>query len=59
MNVPLFMVDEDTSFSGLLKQAAAYGTGGWWLGGAHMKINSCAPSLRASRPPPVAAAAAR
>ena len=39
VNVPLFIDDDDRSFSGLLKQAAAYGTGGWWLGGGHMKSN--------------------
>lgn len=37
--VPLFVVDEDLSPGGLLKQATAFGMGGWWLGGAHMKPN--------------------
>jgi rhodanese-related sulfurtransferase len=40
VNVPLFVLDDDRSFSGLLKQSAAFGTGGWWLGGGHMKSNT-------------------
>ena len=39
VNVPLFVDDDDTSFGTLLKQSAAFGTGGWWLGGGHMKTN--------------------
>jgi len=39
INVPIFVVDEEASFSNLLKQAAALGTGGWWQGGQHMKTN--------------------
>jgi len=39
VNVPLYLVDPDRSLGGLLKQWAAFGTGGWWLGGAHMKTN--------------------
>jgi hypothetical protein len=42
VNVPLFVEDDDRSISGLLKQFAAYGTGGWWMGGGHMKANTCA-----------------
>ena len=56
VNVPLFVNDDDTSFSTLLKQAAAYGTGGWWMGGGHMKMNPCAPArlplcCRRAQPP--------
>jgi len=39
VHVPLFMVDDDMSVSGLLKQMSAFGMGGWWLGGQHMKPN--------------------
>ncbi|KAL6781473.1 hypothetical protein ACKKBG_A11285 [Auxenochlorella protothecoides x Auxenochlorella symbiontica] len=37
VEVPLFVVDDDMSPAGLLKQASAFGMGGWWLGGKHMK----------------------
>lgn len=33
--VPMFVMDPDTSMSGMLKQATAFGMGGWWLGGGH------------------------
>lgn len=39
INVPLFVEDQDRSFSGLMKQASAFGMGGWWLGGTHMIPN--------------------
>ncbi|CAG9466051.1 unnamed protein product [Pedinophyceae sp. YPF-701] len=39
VTVPLFVRDEDLSPGGLLKRASAFGMGGWWLGGAHMKAN--------------------
>jgi len=39
VQVPLFVVDDDPSFGGLLKQVSAFGMGGWWLGGKHMKPN--------------------
>lgn len=39
VEVPLFVVDDDASISGLIKQSTALGMGGWWLGGAHMKPN--------------------
>jgi len=38
--VPLFEVDDDLSPQGLLKQMSAFGMGGWWLGGQHMKPNT-------------------
>jgi len=38
--VPLFEVDDDMSPQGLLKQMSAFGMGGWWLGGQHMKPNT-------------------
>ena len=40
VNVPLFKVDEDRSLGGLMKQAATFGTGGWWMGGQHMVENA-------------------
>lgn len=39
VTVELFQVDDDMSPSGLLKQMSAFGMGGWWLGGQHMKPN--------------------
>ena len=39
VEVPLFIVDDDNSPAGLLKQASNFGMGGWWLGGSHMKSN--------------------
>lgn len=39
VTVPLFVVDDDLSVGGILKQMSAFGMGGWWLGGAHMKAN--------------------
>mmetsp|Transcript_23366 Transcript_23366/g.32284 ORF Transcript_23366/g.32284 Transcript_23366/m.32284 type:complete len:281 (+) Transcript_23366:101-943(+) len=39
VKVPLFVVDDDISVPALLKQMSAFGMGGWWLGGQHMKAN--------------------
>jgi rhodanese-related sulfurtransferase len=39
IEVPLFVVDDETSINNLIKQATALGMGGWWLGGSHMKRN--------------------
>ncbi|KAL4515838.1 hypothetical protein Ndes2526A_g00541 [Nannochloris sp. 'desiccata'] len=39
VEVPLFVVDDETSVNNLIKQATALGMGGWWLGGSHMKPN--------------------
>lgn len=39
VEIPLFVVDDDPGLSTLIKQATAFGMGGWWLGGAHMKPN--------------------
>lgn len=35
VEVPLFIPDPEVSITGLLKQATAFGMGGWWLGGGH------------------------
>mmetsp|Transcript_13371 Transcript_13371/g.25528 ORF Transcript_13371/g.25528 Transcript_13371/m.25528 type:complete len:265 (+) Transcript_13371:113-907(+) len=40
VEVPLFVIDDDTSPGGLLKQMSAFGMGGWWLGNKHMKLNT-------------------
>ena len=40
VTVPLFVVDDDMSPGGLLKQMSAFGMGGWWLGNKHMKLNT-------------------
>jgi rhodanese-related sulfurtransferase len=37
--VPLFEVDDGIDPGSLLKQMSAFGMGGWWLGGSHMKPN--------------------
>jgi rhodanese-related sulfurtransferase len=39
VEVPLFVVDDEASFGNFIKQAMAFGMGGWWLGGAHMRPN--------------------
>lgn len=39
VEVPLFVNDPDRSLGGLVKQATAFGMGGWWLGGSHMILN--------------------
>lgn len=38
--IPLFEVDDAIDPGSLLKQMSAFGMGGWWLGGAHMKPNA-------------------
>lgn len=40
VEVPVFVVDDDASPAGLIKQLTAFGMGGWWLGGAHYKPNT-------------------
>ena len=40
VEVPLFQVDTEFSPSSLLKQASAFGMGGWWLGTQHMVANT-------------------
>jgi hypothetical protein len=40
MQAPLFVPDNALDPSSLLKQMSAFGMGGWWLGGAHMKPNT-------------------
>jgi rhodanese-related sulfurtransferase len=37
--VPLFVADPANDPGTLLKKAATFGTGGWWLGGSHMIPN--------------------
>ena len=50
--MPLFVEDDDGSLSGALKQAVAYGTGGFWLGAKHMKPNAAfLAKVRAVVPP--------
>ena len=39
VTVPLFIVDEDPTLGTLIKKATAFGMGGWWEGGTHMKPN--------------------
>ena len=40
VEVPLFVPDNSLDPSSLLKQMSAFGMGGWWLGGVHMKPNT-------------------
>jgi len=40
VEVPLFEVDDGMDPASLLKQMSAFGMGGWWLGGQHMKANT-------------------
>lgn len=40
VEVPVFVMDDRSSLSTLLKQATAFGMGGWWLGGGHMVANA-------------------
>mmetsp|Transcript_32728 Transcript_32728/g.92835 ORF Transcript_32728/g.92835 Transcript_32728/m.92835 type:complete len:271 (+) Transcript_32728:127-939(+) len=40
VTVPLFEVDDGMDPASLLKQMSAFGMGGWWEGGAHMKPNA-------------------
>ena len=39
ITIPLFVNDDDMSIGTLVKQASAFGMGGWWVGGTHMKAN--------------------
>ena len=39
VEVPLFVPDTGLDPGSLLKQMSAFGMGGWWLGGTHMKTN--------------------
>jgi rhodanese-related sulfurtransferase len=39
VEVPLFVLEEEASVGNLIKQSTAFGMGGWWLGGGHMKAN--------------------
>lgn len=39
VEVPLFVPDTSLDPGSLLKQMSAFGMGGWWLGGTHMKAN--------------------
>jgi rhodanese-related sulfurtransferase len=38
--VPIFIEEESNDFESLLKKSSAFGMGGWWLGGTHMKPNA-------------------
>ena len=40
VTVPLFVVDEEVSIGTFIKKATAFGMGGWWEGGTHMKPNT-------------------
>ena len=37
--VPIFVPDDELTPGSLIKNATAFGMGGWWLGGSHMKPN--------------------
>lgn len=37
--MPLYVPEDEVSFAALLKKATAFGMGGWWIGGTHMKPN--------------------
>eukprot|EP00892_Ulva_mutabilis_P000386 jgi/Ulvmu1/10348/UM061_0031.1 len=51
VEVPLFVPDTSLDPSSLLKQMSAFGLGGWWLGGTHMKPNaSFLPDVQAKIP---------
>lgn len=39
LEIPLFIADESSSISTLIKKSTAFGMGGWWLGGTHMIPN--------------------
>jgi len=39
VTVPIFVPENDLSPGSLIKNATAFGMGGWWLGGSHMKPN--------------------
>jgi hypothetical protein len=37
--VPIFVEEESNDIQSLMKKSSAFGMGGWWLGGSHMKPN--------------------
>lgn len=37
--MPIFIEEPSNDVESLLKKASAFGMGGWWLGGTHMKPN--------------------
>lgn len=37
--MPIFVVEESNDIQSLMKKSSAFGMGGWWLGGSHMKPN--------------------
>lgn len=39
MEVPLYIPEDEVSPGAFLKKATAFGMGGWWIGGTHMKPN--------------------
>jgi hypothetical protein len=40
LQVPIFVVEESNDIQSLMKKSSAFGMGGWWLGGSHMKPNT-------------------
>jgi hypothetical protein len=39
VEVPLYIAEDEVSPGAFLKNATAFGMGGWWIGGQHMKPN--------------------
>lgn len=39
VEVPLYVPEDEVSPAAFLKKATAFGMGGWWIGGTHMKPN--------------------
>ena len=39
VEVPLYIPEDEVSSAAFLKKATAFGMGGWWIGGTHMKPN--------------------
>lgn len=39
VEVPIFVPEEQNDIGSLIKKSSAFGMGGWWLGGTHMKPN--------------------
>ena len=39
VEVPLYIPEDEVSPAAFLKKATAFGMGGWWIGGTHMKPN--------------------
>lgn len=37
--VPVFVPEDKNDIEAILKKSSAFGMGGWWLGGSHMKAN--------------------